>query len=76
MKAPAGARLLTPTGNQSVKKPFGELTTQITVQGDQVTVKRSIRLDQLSYTPVAYKELRTLLNVWNDPNQLVLLFGK
>ena len=76
VKAPAGARLLTPTGNQSVKKPFGELTTQITVQGDQVTVKRSIRLDQLSYSPVAYKELRTLLNVWNDPNQLVLLFGK
>ncbi|MGM9759350.1 MAG: DUF3857 domain-containing protein [Parabacteroides sp.] len=73
---PSGARLLTQSGETRVKKAFGEVATTVTPKGDKVEVVRTLQLNQLQYTPAEYKELRQLLNVWNNPNQRVLLFAQ
>ncbi len=54
--------------------PFGELSINIARDGNKITVKRKLIINQSTIPVENYKEFKQLIDLWNDPKyrQLVL----
>ncbi|WP_102408815.1 DUF3857 domain-containing protein [Parabacteroides bouchesdurhonensis] len=75
IKPSGGLRLKTPVNQKVISKPFGKITNTVTPKGDVIEVVRTIELNKQQFSPAEYKDLRMLINEWNDPNNRVLLFS-
>lgn len=70
-----GLKLQSPAAPVTVSKPCGQVSRTITEKDGKIEVVRRIELNQMQYTPAEYNDLRTLLQIWSDPAQQVLLFS-
>lgn len=71
-----GLTLATPPTQKNINNSCGKFTLSITQKGDKVEVVRRIELDKMQISPAEYKDLRTMMNEWADPNNSLLLFKK
>ena len=70
-----GLRLQSSTQEQVVSNAFGKVVSTITPKGNKIEVIRRIELNKQQFTPNEYKEVRSLINEWINPNNRVLLFS-
>lgn len=70
-----GLKLMTSTAPMVLTNSCGKVSRTITRKGDNVEVVRTIELNKLQLTPAEYKDLRSLMNEWFDPNNTLLLFS-
>jgi hypothetical protein len=57
-----------------LKAPFGELSINMALDGNKVSVKRKLMINQSIIPAENYKEFKQMIDLWNDPKykQLVL----
>lgn len=69
-----GITLLNNQDTGYINTSFGHFNQSIKQEDDKIIVTRSIKLNQLQYTPAAYKSLRELINAWTNPAGRNLIF--
>ncbi|MDH6313806.1 hypothetical protein M2137_002597 [Parabacteroides sp. PFB2-10] len=67
--------LKTTTSRHITHAAIGSFSQTISQEGNQVIVKRAIRLDKQQYSPAEYQLVRELIQEWNDPSGRTLLFS-
>ena len=61
-----GLKAVTKSKTASVRNSAGSVEMSISVSGDKVTVKRSIKLNKSVFAPAELKDLQALLAEWNS----------
>lgn len=70
-----GMVLKTALGDETIEKPFGKVSRTIRQAEGGIEVVRRIELNKQQFTPNEYKEARSLIQEWTNPNNRVLLFS-
>jgi hypothetical protein len=63
---PEGASVSNKPVKKEVRNSAGTYSMELTKEGNQCRVKRSLKLNKQIYTPKEYKDVRELLINWND----------
>ncbi len=73
MTLPEGTALCSPQGTREKVNGAGAWRMTVTVEGNQVTVVRSLKLDKQLITPDCYADYRSLVAEWEDSGNATLL---
>lgn len=70
-----GMELKTPPVQIRKEFPVGKVNISFMQEGDKLKVNREIEISKTLLTPTEYKDFRTLLNIWTNPNTETLVIG-
>lgn len=70
---PEGYRVATPVGEKMISNAAGTMQFSLTQTGNQVTVTRSLKVNQPLITPRLYADFHALMAAWVNPNYTHLL---
>jgi hypothetical protein len=74
LNIPMGWTLVAPDTILIMKNTAGEVDLRIRRSGHEIDLSRSILLSYKTYNPTQYKDLRLLINAWNNKNFSRLIF--
>jgi hypothetical protein len=73
---PEGAKILNPVKKIEMKDSFGEMMIEILQSGNEVTIKRSIKITENIIRVSSYKKFKEMVDLWNEKKFKVLTIKK
>lgn len=70
---PSGVEVVDAAAQRELSNAVGSVRSVITVDGESVEVKRTLRIDVQRVQPTQYEDFAALLRIWLDPSHTQLL---